>query len=303
MMQCRIDIGVCTFRRAHIADTLQSLNHLKREPGWQIRIIVADNDDVPSAQPLVAQMASQMDIPVDYRHAPARNISIARNACLDAAQGDYFAFIDDDEIASPQWLQQLIQTIEQTQADAVLGPVNAVYGNRTPEWMKRGDYHATRPVWVDGEIITGYSCNMLVRRKSSAVAPHRFRLDLGRSGGEDTVYFSEIYQSGGRIVYASEALLTEPVPDNRAALSWLLKRRFRSGQTHGLLLLEEHGTSIGTRLKHCAIAACKLFYCYARAFFTLYDKECSARWLLRGTLHGGVISRLIGKREMVQYGN
>ena len=44
-------------------------------------------------------------IDISYIHAPARNISIARNACVEAATGKWIAFIDDDELASENWLQ------------------------------------------------------------------------------------------------------------------------------------------------------------------------------------------------------
>jgi hypothetical protein len=45
---------------------------------------------------------AQSDLSLDclYVHAPARNISIARNACLDAADAPLIAFIDDDETAT-----------------------------------------------------------------------------------------------------------------------------------------------------------------------------------------------------------
>ncbi|MBZ9922615.1 glycosyltransferase family 2 protein, partial [Mesorhizobium sp. BR1-1-7] len=41
----RIDIGVCTFRRPELADTLRSLDAMDRPAGFDVRVIVADNDD------------------------------------------------------------------------------------------------------------------------------------------------------------------------------------------------------------------------------------------------------------------
>ena len=62
-----------------------------------------------------------------YVHAPARNISIARNAALDAAQAPLVAFIDDDETATPLWLAALLECHQQTSATIIFGPVQAVY--------------------------------------------------------------------------------------------------------------------------------------------------------------------------------
>ena len=110
------DICVCTFRRVSLADTLSSLFGLALRPDWLVRVIVADNDALPSAQPIVEQAACKAPFPVLYVHAPMRNISVARNACLDAATARFVAFIDDDELATPLWLAALID--RQAQASA-----------------------------------------------------------------------------------------------------------------------------------------------------------------------------------------
>ena len=45
-----ITITICTFRRSHIATTLQSLEAMERPEGCTVSIVVIDNDDTPSAQ-------------------------------------------------------------------------------------------------------------------------------------------------------------------------------------------------------------------------------------------------------------
>src|SRR5690606_11463773 len=77
-----VDVCVCTFRRPALSETLRSLAALQHPEGYRVGIIVADNDEVPSARDLVLRLARELDLPVRYIHCPARNISIARNACL-----------------------------------------------------------------------------------------------------------------------------------------------------------------------------------------------------------------------------
>lgn len=297
-----IDICLCTFRRPQVANCLRSLGNLKLPAGMQARIIVADNDETPTARDTVEKASRGLSLPVLYTHAPARNISIARNACLEVATAPLLAFLDDDEEATPEWIAELVATIAATKADAVLGPVRAIYPPAAPEWMKKGDFHATAPVWVNGEIITGYTCNVLLRRTSPAVKPLRFRLELGRTGGEDTTFFRELHHAGGRIAFAPQAWLTEQVPAPRMRLQWLALRRFRSGQTHGMLLLEQRGTSAAARATEIARAGGKACYCAIMAALTLFSPVRMRFWILRGALHLGVISRLLGKQELVQYG-
>jgi succinoglycan biosynthesis protein ExoM len=295
-----IDICICTFRRPELAATLRSLAAMDMPSGYRIGIIVADNDDAPTAAPLVAQLATELDLPIRYRHSPARNISIARNACLDASSADFATFIDDDETASPQWLARLVSAMEATDADAVLGPVRARYAPEAPDWMKKGDFHSTRPVSVGGEIRTGYTCNVLLRMGAPSISGRRFSLARGQSGGEDTEFFDHVYKAGGKIGYAADAWVDEVVGSERATLAWLARRRFRAGQTHGRLM---GGDAAGMRaVKHLALASSKLAYCLSAAAVSAWRPTARNRSLLRGMLHLGVLSGLVGGRELRLYG-
>ena len=294
MTEHTVDIAICTFRRPQIADTLRSLAALELPQGVRIAVIVADNDDTPSARELVERTAAGLALPVRYVHAPARNISVARNACLSAATAPLFAFLDDDELATPGWLAGLLSAL-QPDMDVVLGPVQALYPAAAPAWLQGGDFHSTRPVWVDGEIRTGYTSNVLFRRTAAAFAGLRFDEALGRSGGEDTQFFSQAFGQGARFAFAETALLTEDVPAARASFGWLLRRRFRSGQTHALLMPR----GAGSLVKPVAKAA----VCLAGAVLTVWSPVRARSWLLRGALHAGAVARLLGKGDLQQYGH
>ncbi|WP_026615129.1 glycosyltransferase family 2 protein [Ensifer aridi] len=296
----QIDIGVCTFRRPELADTLRSLASLAVPESATIRAIVADNDATPSARALVELLRPEMPFEIIYVHCPASNISIARNACLDHSTGDFLAFIDDDETASEDWLLRLLETAHATGADAVLGPVRAHYGPSAPAWMRRGDFHSTLPVWVKGEIRTGYTCNALLKREAPALLGRRFKLTLGKSGGEDTDFFTGMHGAGGSIAFAPEAWVHEPVPQQRASLSWLLKRRFRSGQTHGRLLAEKANGL--RRFLNIALATAKSAYCGFAAAVFFPSPVRRYRHGLRAILHAGVVSGLLGHEQLEQYG-
>ncbi|WP_018426041.1 glycosyltransferase family 2 protein [Hoeflea sp. 108] len=300
MTGARIDICVCTFRRPELADTLRSLEAMELPRGYGVGVVVADNDDMPSASALVTELASKLSLPVRYVHAPAGNISVARNACLDASSADLVAFIDDDEKATDQWLMRLVERLDATGADVVLGPVRARYASTAPRWMRMGDFHSTYPVFVGCEIRTGYTCNVLLRARAASVAGRRFSLLRGQTGGEDTEFFDQVHRSGGTFAYASDAWVEEPVPVGRASFGWLSRRRYRVGQTHGRL--------IGTRRSGLAVipelglAAAKAGYCFAAAALAVFRPVCRNRNLLRCIMHVGVASGLLGLRELRLYG-
>jgi succinoglycan biosynthesis protein ExoM len=292
-----VDICICTFQRPQVGNTLRSVAGLVRQSHWHVHVIVADNDDTPSARPVVEATARETGLSVTYLHAPARNISIARNACLEAATAPLVAFLDDDELATPHWLAALLAAMEQNPCDAVLGPVRAVYDPDGPDWLSKGDFHSTWPVWVGGQIRTGYAGNVLLRREAPSVRGLRFRDGLGRTGGEDTLFFAAMVRAGGRIAYAAEAVVTEEVPPERARLAWLLRRRFRFGQTHALLLLEADGQSYPSRMAHLVKATAKASVCCGMALLHVVNPERTRYWLLRGTLHAGAVSGLLRPAE------
>lgn len=298
----RVAVGICTFRRAELTEALRTLEAQELPDGVRLCVIVSDNDSEPSAQETVESFARTSRHEVVYRHAPAGNISIARNAVLEetARRGlDRLAFIDDDELAPPYWLARLLGQLARDEADAVVGPVRALYGPEAPDWMRTARVHDTRPeLGPDGRPIAGHSCNVILRTCAPAFAEQRFDLDRGISGGEDTGYFEAARRAGAKLSLAPGAWLEEPVPASRARLGWLLRRRYRMGQTHGSLLREGRENT-ATALP---LALAKVAYCAAAMLLTAPAPVWRNANLLRGALHAGTVSGLLGRSAVAIYG-
>lgn len=290
-----VDVCICTFRRPSLADTLRSVARQSGVSGG-VRVIVADNDDTPSAFAVV-EAARRDGLDIHYVHAPARNISVARNACLEAAKAPLLAFIDDDETADPLWLSELTAAMAASpDLAAVFGPVRAVYPSEAPRWAQEADLHSISPVVTRRGVDTGYTSNAMVRR--SVVEGWRFDVALGGSGGEDTDLFTRLYSTGARYGVAPAALVSEAVAPDRLNMRWLSRRAFRSGQTHARRFLG----APPTRLRAAALAAAKASACL---LLTLARLGSSAGWRrawVRACLHAGAASRLFGKREGRLYG-
>lgn len=298
-----IAIGLCTFRRTQVIETLASLQAQVWPKGTTGKIIVVDNDDTPTAEECVTRFSAAAPVELIYLHRPARNISLARNAVLEEAEesgANFLAFLDDDEIAPIDWLCALFESLT-PDADVVLGAVRAIYHHNAPVWMKKASVHDTMPtVEADGVIRTGYTCNCLIRMGSQAVVGRRFDLARGRTGGEDTAYFAEVFNAGGKILFAPDARLTEIVPDHRARFGWLVQRRFRMGQTHGSVI--EVGKGRTLRTAHVLIALAKAVACAGMVAVRLPVAVRRNRAILRGVLHLGTASALLGGRSGAIYG-
>src|SRR5690606_8307516 len=146
----------------------------------------------------------------------------------------------------------------------------------------------------------GYTCNVLIRMDSEAVRGRRFSLDRGQTGGEGTAFFDQVYRAGGRIVYAPDAWTEEVVAAARATFRSLLRRRYRVGQTHGRLVgLRKRGMAFAGEM---VLVLAKVGYCFAVAALTALWPVSRNKSILRGVMHVGVLSGLIGIREMRHYG-
>jgi succinoglycan biosynthesis protein ExoM len=290
-----VDVCVCTFRRPQVGTLLASLAKQELPVGWRIRVIVADNDQAPSAKDVVLEAFSALGLDGTYLHAPARNISIARNACLDAVRANLAAFIDDDETARPDWLANLIHRLRATGAGVVFGRVAAVYASDAPKWAINGDLHSTEVFFRDGKVEGGYTCNVLFRR--DAIGDLRFDPAFGRTGGEDTIFFGALTRSGVHMTYAYNAVVEEPVGAERATLAWLLKRAFRSGQSYSIVL-RANGKNRATMLFKSIL---KVGFCIAAGVATIWSAVLWRRAAIRAVFHSGVLSGVLGRKPLQLY--
>jgi succinoglycan biosynthesis protein ExoM len=281
-----VTVCVCTFRRASVLSTLQSVARQIMPAGTRSKILVIDNDFSRAAEPVISNYCTASGIDFSYFHAPGQNISIARNAGLAACRTRWMAFIDDDEAASPQWLDRLLAG----RGDgivAVFGPCLAIYGDDTPKWIRVGDYHSNRISTRRGFIDTGYSSNVLIDMDFVRQQKLTFDEELGRTGGEDTFFFHAMYRRGGRLAYAQDAIVYDPVPSSRTTTRWIATRRYRAGQTFAKLQQQY------ARNKYRNIplmAPLKITFCIAIGTLLCPRPSRAIWWLSRATFHLGMLA-------------
>lgn len=227
-----ISICMCTYQREHVVNTLQSIAALRLPEHVSLEVIVVDNDEQGYAEMLVKSQANIMDIPVFYRQESAKNIALARNCSINDTQGEWVAFIDDDEIADPDWLANLLSTAQTFKADAVFGRVKSTYPSNTPQWIIDSGVFE-RPAVTNGqEVTSGATNSTLISQAAIKKYQLRFDADYGLTGGEDADFFYRLYQHGGKLVCSNEAFVSEEVANNRLNIKYLLKRAIRIGETY-----------------------------------------------------------------------
>jgi len=97
-----VSVVINTLDRADsLRATLRSLRHL-RYPTFEVIVV-----DGPSTDH-TAEVLAEFDGTIKVRHCPEANLSRSRNIGIASAASDLVAFIDDDAIPEPQWLDDLV---------------------------------------------------------------------------------------------------------------------------------------------------------------------------------------------------
>src|SRR5262249_43330328 len=143
----------------------QRLGELAQEA---VEIVVIDNSVSGDAARTWSASGSAHRFPIEFRHEPRKGLTFARNAALAAALRPgvtHIAFVDDDELPSPDWLASLVATLEKTQAAAAIGPVLPVFASPPPFWLPVLAYGDLRQP-SDGFVDDGYTCNAIIARST-----------------------------------------------------------------------------------------------------------------------------------------
>ncbi len=240
MLDLSVGIVVCIpcFRRPqHLRLTLESLVNQRTPRSFAVVMVendAAGRESAPVAAEFLAGGRLQGICLVEKRQGNCQAI----NAAFETAQALFpaatrFLMIDDDEIASPDWLELMVRTAEATGADIVGGPVLPVFDDDSKPWLAR--HPAFCPAYdYSGAVPMIYGCgNCLITRAAFArLGSPAFDLRFNFLGGGDADFFTRGRDAGMRSYWIAEAVITETVPRSRTSLGWIARRGLRIGATN-----------------------------------------------------------------------
>ena len=227
-----IAVCICTYKRPHLLKhLLETLGLQQTDRLFTYSIVVVDNDHLQSAIGVVAEFAGVSPIAVRYFVEPRQNIALARNKAVENAQGDFVAFIDDDEVPTARWLVALFRACERYQVDGVLGPVKPRFDKNAPQWVVEGRFY-DRPTYPTGFVIDGTkgrTGNVLLKKRVFASCPQPFRPEFRT--GEDQDFFRRMIARKHVFIWCDEAVAFEVVPPVRWKRIFMLRRALLRGQS------------------------------------------------------------------------
>lgn len=238
----KIAICIPTFKRPLMLKKLvQSIIecNLNRTLIKNINIIVVDNDVEKTAESLINELKERFynSYNIDYFNHPIKGLSNVRNELIKKAwlfNPDFIVFIDDDEYASPEWLNELVGTLSTTNGDMAIGPVISVFESRVSKyiscWFERPIYQSNTKI---KSIATG---NLIIKTDSLFKNKILFDRRFNKTGAEDLYFGLQMLNKGAIAYWSEKAIVYETVPDSRANLKWLIKRIYNGANTYTNIL-------------------------------------------------------------------
>ena len=296
-----VSVCMCTYKRIHLYKTLKSINDLVLPVNITLEVIVVDNDEECSAEKIVADSKKGFKYPIKYISQPYKNISVARNEYLKAANGEYIASIDDDEVADKFWLNNLLQAAEKFDASIVFGKIESIYPNGSPKWIKEGAFF-DREIKVTGSHVTsgGTGCT-LTHRQALISTGYSFDAEYGRTGGEDADLFYRLYNKGFKLITCREAIVSELVEDNRLNSEYLVNRAIRVGQTYSRYRYGKKVKDI-IKIKFVMKTIMKILVCFLFTLLSLpLGKKYFYKHFLKALTNYGKLSYFLNTNEIKLY--
>lgn len=230
----RISIGLCTYKRTHLVETLKSIFEQAIPTNVEvIEIIVVDNDEACSGKALVESLDVPAGTELVYISEPKKNISVARNAFLNSAKGDWLAVVDDDEKAKPYWLASFVEAANAAPVNtaAFFGPIESIYTQNCPEWIRVGGFF-DRPEKPDKfKLNSGATGNSFMNLNIIRKLGMQFSEEFGLTGGEDSDFFYRLNQRGYYLQWVWGAVVQEIIEEHRLNEAFLCQRAQRVGET------------------------------------------------------------------------
>ena len=283
-----ITVCICTYKRPRfLRGLLESLRNQQTKGRFSYSALVADNDELRSAEPLVEEFGKSCSVPIKYCVEPQQNIALARNKAIANAEGDYVVFIDDDEFTTPTWLSTLYETCVQYEVDGVLGPVLPHYEEAPPSWVVKGKFHE-RPTYPTGLVIDwkkGRTGNTLLKTHLFKAGELPFRPEF--LTGEDQDFFRRMIERGHRFVWCNEAVAYEIVPSQRCKRSFMLRRALLRGK-----VFLRHPTTGKKELLKSAVAVPG--YAIVLPFLLLLGQDKFMKYLVKACDHLGRLLAVAG---------
>ncbi len=239
-----VSVVVCTYsidRYDVFAECVESI--LSQTYNSIELVIVVDGN--PEVLDRVREDFGEQENVVVHNNDENRGISYSRTKGAKLASGEVVAMIDDDAVAEPDWVSELVSVYESTDAVAVGGYV-------APDWVSgKPDFFPEEFYWLVGcnergfgehmdEVRNTYGSNISFKR-DTFLSVGGYDENTGRKGDrhiqahEAPVCVRIRSATGKGVVYTTDAVVHHTLFEYRGEFSWLVSRCFWQGYSKRIM--------------------------------------------------------------------
>lgn len=241
-MQVDLSVVICAYTEARWDDLRAAVSSVRRQSVAPVEIIVAIDHNDRLLQRARAELAGVTVL----ENQEARGLSGARNTGVKAARGALIAFLDDDAVAAPDWLELLARACADPAVLGCGGRIEPAWRVGEPSWFP-DEFN-----WVVGCSYRGLpvarsavrnliGSSMCIRREVFESIGY-FRGDVGRVGKHPVGCEETELCIRARQHWPERAFLYEPasvirhmVPGSRARWGYFCSRCFFEGRSKALV--------------------------------------------------------------------
>ena len=238
-----VTVILCTYNRCQsLAKALDSVVAQTFSDPTEWEVLVVDNNSRDETREVVDDFCRRYPGRFRYLFEPRQGKSYALNTAIAEARGDVFAFMDDDVIVDPTWLQNLTAGVRGGEWVGAGGRILPQWNCVPPSWLPQKEWFGMAPLVMfdlGQETLSlsdaPFGTNMAFHR-SMFEKYGTFRIDLGPRPNseirdEDTEFGRRLLAAGERIKYEPAAVVHHEVPQKRLKREFFLKWWFDKGRT------------------------------------------------------------------------
>ncbi|MGE5223999.1 MAG: glycosyltransferase family 2 protein [Omnitrophica WOR_2 bacterium] len=238
----KFSVIICAYTEKRWESLLQAVESVQNQtlPPREIILVIDHNPD------LFRSASQQLKNILTVENQQEPGLSGARNTGISRAQGSFIAFMDEDAIPAPDWLEKLATPYRDPEIMGVGGAIEPIWESRKPAWFP------DEFTWVVGCTYKGMpvaaspvrnliGCNMSFRREVFETSGG-FRNDMGRIGSipagceETELCIRARHRFPGKtLLYQPEAKVKHRVPSIRSNWRYFQSRCYAEGISKALV--------------------------------------------------------------------
>jgi len=255
---------VCSRNRAkYLNEAINSLIDQTLPKEFYEILVVDNNSDDNTKEVVFGKIGFVQNL--RYLCEETIGISFARNKGWIEARGKYICYMDDDEIADPNWLEKMMEIFKTPGCDSHIigGRVYPIWESPRPDWLSEKiefyvgiKHYFDKPLILNDIGICLATSNMGLPR---LILQEIGGFNINFKRGEDTLLQLEAMKRGYKVFYHPELIVRHHIPPERLKKMYFLRWAFSHGAHLARIMIYIKALSRLERLRASASALLRVF--------------------------------------------